>query len=258
MNRLTNKLAKIKKEKRKFLVAYLTGGVPDIEGTIEYYKSIEKGGADIIEIGVPFSDALADGLVNQEAALLAISQGIGITDIFSMVARIRKFSDTPIVFLVYYNSVFHYGTEQFILECVKQGVDGLVIPDLPLEERTEIIEYANNENICLIPLVAPNSGERISKITKGVSGFTYCVSSMGVTGMRNKFRDNVEDYITKARQCSPLPVAVGFGIADSKAAEYFYNIADGIIVGSAIVKRILTGCEPEDLGHFIRTIVNKE
>jgi tryptophan synthase alpha chain len=258
MNRLIGTLRKITDENKKFLVAYLTGGVPDINGTIEYFKAIEKGGADIIEIGVPFSDALADGPVNQEAAHIAINNGICINDMFKMVGRIRELSDTPIVFLVYFNTIFHFGSENFIKACSKYGIDGLVIPDLPLEERDEIIDYVNTEGLSLIPLVAPNSGVRAGYITSGVSGFTYCVSSMGVTGVRDKFRESIGTYIQAVKDYSPMPVAVGFGISDAKAAGYFYNIADGIIVGSAIVKKILKGCEPEELCRFIQSLVYSE
>jgi len=254
MNRLVSTLNTLKENCDKFLVAYLTGGVPDMKRTIEYVKAIEKGGADIIEIGVPFSDALADGPINQEAALRAIRNGIRVDDIFKMTEEIHQFSVIPVVFLIYYNTIFHYGQERFIKDCRKYGVDGLVIPDLPMEEREEIIEFINDYDICLIPLVAPNSRDRIASIVSGGAGFTYCVSSMGVTGERTKFRNDIADYINSVKEISNLPTAVGFGISDSKAASYFYRQADGIIVGSAIVKRIMDGCTPEELTFFIKTL----
>jgi tryptophan synthase alpha chain len=255
MNRLVSKLKRIKDENRKFLVAYLTGGVPDISGTVEYARALEMGGADIIEIGIPFSDALADGPVNQEAALVAIKGGTGTADMFCIVEKLRSTSDIPIVFLVYYNTIFHYGIRRFMRDCREYGVDGLVIPDLPMEERKEIIDFVNAEDLCLIPLVAPNSGDRAIEITSGVSGFTYCVSSMGVTGVRDKFRDSVENYVRTVKTCSPLPVAVGFGIADAKTAGIFYGFSDGIIVGSAIVKKILNGCDSDELCRFVQSLV---
>ncbi len=258
MNRIINTLNKIAEEDSKFLVAYLTGGVPDINGTIEYFKAIEDGGADIIEIGIPFSDALADGPVNQEAALLAISNGIGIVNMFGLMKRIRSFSETPVIFLVYYNTIFNYGLKKFVDDCFINGVDGLVIPDLPLEERCEIQGLMDNARLCLVPLVAPNSGERVKTVTAGCSGFVYCVSSMGVTGERKKFRSDVGGYIRNVKANCHLPAAVGFGISDSKTAGSFYDVADGVIVGSAIVKRIMADCGPSELADFVRSLRYRE
>jgi len=257
MNRIINTLDKIAAEGRKFLIAYLTGGVPDINGTIEYFRAIEEGGADIIEIGIPFSDALADGPVNQKAALEAIKNGIGINDMFNLMSGIRSFSETPVIFLVYYNTVFHYGPGRFVADCLKYGVDGLVIPDLPLEERQELQSFMDKAGLCLIPLVAPNSGERIKTVTNGCSGFVYCVSSMGVTGERKNFRKDINGYIQNVRMNCKLPAAVGFGISDSSTAGVFYDIADGIIVGSAIVRRILKGCSQSEITEFISELVYK-
>lgn len=257
MNRIEKITKLIKNSGNKMLIAYITGGVPDIEGTIEYFRALEEGGANIIEIGIPFSDALADGPVNQEAAHLAIKEGIGVKDIFGMIKSIRKFSETPVVFLVYFNTVFYFGSSEFIKECKTCGVDGLVIPDLPLEERDEILEYINKEELCLIPLVAPTSQRRVKKIVSGMRGFTYCVSSMGVTGERKKFREDIASYIGDVKKNSKLPVAVGFGISDAAAAAFFYNLADGIIVGSAIVKRILEGKTPDQIKKFVNELCYK-
>lgn len=251
MNRIEKTSGLIKNSGGKMLIAYITGGVPDIKNTIEYFRALEEGGADIIEIGIPFSDALADGPVNQKAAHLAIKNGIGVADIFRMVKNIREFSKTPVIFLVYYNTVFSFGRREFIKECKNCGVDGLVIPDLPLEERGEIFEYIEEEQLCLIPLVAPTSQERVKKITAGMRGFTYCVSSMGVTGERKDFRRDIVSYIKGVKKNSGLPVAVGFGISDAATAAFFYGLADGIIVGSAIMKRILEGKSPEQIREFI-------
>lgn len=257
MNRIEIKIKNKKKNDEKFLVAYLTGGVPDISKSIEYFNALEKGGADIIEIGVPFSDALADGPVNQAAALNAINNGIGIEDMFIMVNEIRKTSEVPIIFLVYYNTVFHFGPGKFATECQKNGVDGIVIPDLPMEERGEILEYTNKAGLCLIPLVAPTSKKRIADITADMKGFTYCVSSMGVTGERKNFSDEISGYIDDVKSFGVLPVAVGFGISDSETAEFFYNKADGVIVGSAIVKRIMDGKSPAEITNFVKTLVKQ-
>lgn len=254
MNRIEATMENVKKDGGKVLVAYLTGCLPDMDGSLEYFRAIESGGADMIEIGVPFSDALADGPVNQAAALKSIKRGTSVDDIFMMVRKARETSCIPIILLVYFNTVLHYGIEGFTRECAVSGADGLVIPDLPFEERGEILPYAEKYGLCVIPLVAPTSGNRVNKITENMRGFTYCVSSMGVTGERKQFHKETDTYIRHVNEESSLPVVVGFGISDRESAELFYSKADGIIVGTSIVRRILAGMSPDDIRTFVSVL----
>ncbi|MBZ4683620.1 MAG: tryptophan synthase subunit alpha [Fusobacteriales bacterium] len=236
MSRIKTCFEKLKKENKTALITYLTAGDPNIEQTENLIYAKAKAGADIIEIGIPFSDPPADGPVIQRAAKRALDNGVKVDDIFNMVKNIRKTLDIPLVFLVYYNIIFSYGKDKFIKNCEEVGIDGLIIPDLPLEERDEILPLP--ETLDLIPLVAPNSKDRIGKIVENTSGFVYCVSSMGVTGVRDNFEINIENYLNEVRKYTDLPLAIGFGISKRSDVEKFEKIADGVIVGSAIVKII--------------------
>ncbi|TDT71865.1 tryptophan synthase alpha chain [Hypnocyclicus thermotrophus] len=236
MSRIKTCFDKLKKEHKTALITYLTAGDPNIKQTEKLIYAQAEAGVDIIEIGIPFSDPPADGPVIQRAAKRALDNGIKVDDIFNMVKTIRKSLDIPLVFLVYYNIIFSYGKNKFIKNCEEVGIDGLIIPDLPLEERNEILPLP--KSIDLIPLVAPNSNNRIKDIVKDSQGFVYCVSSMGVTGVRDNFEINIENYLNKVKKYTDLPLAIGFGISKRSDVEKFEKIADGIIVGSAIVKII--------------------
>lgn len=236
MNRITMKFNELSKKHKKALITYITGGDPSIEKTEELIYAMERGGADIIEIGIPFSDPLADGPVIQKAALRAFDGGITIEKIMNCIEKVRQHTEIPLLYLAYYNTIFHYGAERFIEKCKRVGIDGLIIPDLPLEERGEIMEHMKDNGIALIPLVAPTSRERIRSIVQGCEGFVYCVSSLGVTGTRAEFDPRVEAFLKEVKESSFLPTAVGFGISDGKAVQRFQQMADGAIVGSALVK----------------------
>lgn len=238
MNRIREKLEELRKENKKALITYMTAGDPNIEQTEKLIYAKERGGADIIEIGIPFSDPIADGTVIQGAAQRALNGRVNLEKIFKCISNVRKNTQVPLVFLVYYNTIFGYGTESFIRQCEEIGIDGLIIPDLPFEEREEIMPYIKSFNVCLIPLVAPTSKDRIKDITKGGDGFVYCISSIGVTGIRNEFHKDLEIFLKDVRSAADLPIAVGFGISSKEDIKRLLPYVDGVIVGSAIVKKI--------------------
>jgi tryptophan synthase alpha chain len=199
---------------------------------------LEKAGADIVELGVPFSDPLADGPVIQAASLRSLGAGFRIDKFFATVANIRKTSELPLVCMVYYSSIFGYGAEKFVQNCVEAGIDGLIVPDLPYEEYEEFKPLVDKTSLAFIPLVAITSGDRIEMIAKEGTGFIYCVSSLGVTGERSSFDNRVDNFLKSVKAVSDIPVCVGFGISKREDVERFEKIADGAIVGSAIVRKI--------------------
>jgi tryptophan synthase alpha chain len=222
----------------KAFVAFLSAGDPSVEKTIEYVLEMEKAGADLIEIGIPFSDPIADGPVIQAANLRAFAAGISLEKIFDMVTEIRKQTQIPIVFLTYLNPVFHYGYEAFMERCAQCGVDGMIIPDLPIEEKKEVSEVATKYDVDIISMIAPTSMSRIQQIAQDASGFIYVVSSMGITGMRNEIETDLSSIIAAIREVTDVPTAIGFGINTPQQAKDMAAYADGAIVGSAIVKII--------------------
>lgn len=257
MNRISAKFKKLKTESKTAFIGYVTGGDPSIEKTVELVHAMEIGGADIVEIGVPYSDPLADGPIIQDAALRAFDTGICVNDIFNCVKEIRKSSQVPLLFLVYYNTIFNIGNEEFAKRCKNAGVDGLIVPDLPMEERKELQIYTDKEDICLVPLVAPTSKERVADIAHEKAGFVYCVSTMGVTGVRDTFNANVSAYLKDVKSQTSIPIAVGFGISSREKVKFFSQYADGVIVGSAIVKKVHeTGADANALTTFIRELIN--
>lgn len=224
--------------KENTFVGFTVAGDPSIDKSIEYVVAMANAGADVVELGIPFSDPVADGPVIQAADLRAFAAEITTDKIFTMVERIREQTDVPLVFLSYANKIFDYGYEEFYDRCEALGVNGTVIPDLPVEERGEVAEIANRHHVSIIPLVAPTSGDRIEKIVKDSTGFIYLVSSLGVTGMRDQVSNQLQTTIKKIKQVTDTPVAVGFGIHTPEQAQEMNQLADGAIVGSAIVKLI--------------------
>ena len=217
-------------------IGFLTAGNPSAEKTVEYILAMEEAGCDLIEIGIPFSDPMAEGVVIQEANVRALKNNTTTDDVFEIVKAIRKESDVPLVFLTYINPVFFYGYEKFFKKCRECGVDGIISPDLPYEEKGEISDIADENGVDVISLIAPTSKERIQKIAGDAKGFIYLVSSLGVTGMRSEIKTDLNSIISDIRDVTDLPVAVGFGINTPAQASQISQIADGIIVGSAIVK----------------------
>ena len=219
-------------------IGFLTAGDPTIDKTVEYILDMEEAGCDLIEIGIPFSDPMAEGVVIQDANVRALKHNTTTDDVFDIVARVRQKTDIPLVFLTYINPVFFYGYEKFFKRCGELGIDGIISPDLPFEEKGEIVDIARANGVDVISLIAPTSSERIKKIASDASGFIYVVSSLGVTGMRSEIKTDLNAILSDIRAVSDLPLAVGFGINTPKQASKISKIADGVIVGSAIVKII--------------------
>jgi tryptophan synthase alpha chain len=232
-----SKIAEVFKDNKAF-IAFLTAGDPSKEKTVEFILAIEEAGADLIEIGIPFSDPIAEGQVIQNANIRALSKGINTDDIFDIVVEVRSKSDVPLAFLTYANTVFYYGYEKFFKKCQEVGLNGIIIPDLPYEEKGEIVDIAEKYDVDLISLIAPTSEDRIKMIAKNAKGFIYLVSSMGVTGIRSEIKTDLEEIIVEIKKVTDVPVAVGFGINTPEQSKNISKIADGVIVGSAIVKII--------------------
>ena len=232
-------------QKGKAFIAFITGGDPSIEKTKEFVLSMVKAGADLIEIGIPFSDPIAEGPVIQEANIKALKGGATVEKMFTLVEELRKETDVPLVFLTYFNPVFYYGFntnntsgQLFFERAAKAGLDGIIIPDLPFEEQTPVREAAGKSGIDLISLIAPTSETRIKEIAAAASGFIYIVSSMGVTGIRGEITTDLDSIVKSLREVTKVPAAICFGIHTPAQAAQMAQIADGVIVGSAIVKII--------------------
>lgn len=225
-------------ENKKAFIAFVTGGDPDIETTEALIPQMAEAGADLIEIGIPFSDPVAEGVVIQEADMRSLAAGTTTDKLFDMVKRVRNKVDIPLVFMTYMNPVYTYGTKKFADKCRECGIDGLIIPDVPYEERDEVKEECEAAGIELISMIAPTSKERIEMIANEAKGFLYCVSSLGVTGVRSEITTNVREMVEHVRRVSDVPCAIGFGIASPKQAYQMASVSDGVIVGSAIVKLI--------------------
>jgi len=225
-------------ENKKAFIPFITAGDPDLETTKKLVLALEQAGADLIELGIPFSDPVAEGPVIQEADYRALSGGATTDKIFELVEEIRKESDIPLAFMTYANPIYTYGTERFMSECKRVGVDAVIVPDIPFEERNEIKPYSDKYDITLISMIAPTSRERIRMIAKEAQGFIYCVSSLGVTGVRESIGSEVEDMIKLVKGVKDIPCAIGFGVSTPEQAGRLSAISDGVIVGSAIVRII--------------------
>jgi tryptophan synthase alpha chain len=222
----------------KAFIAFLTGGDPSLAMSKELIIAMEKAGADLIEIGIPFSDPIAEGPVISEANIRALQAGATVEKIFALVQDVRRTVSIPLVFLTYLNPVFRYGYDAFFARCGECGIDGIIIPDLPYEESAEVKVHAAKHGVDLISLIAPTSEDRVREIAQNASGFIYLVSSMGVTGIRSEIKTDLSAIAGAVRQVTQTPVAVGFGIHAPEQAREISKIADGVIVGSAIVKII--------------------
>ncbi|MBC7959808.1 MAG: tryptophan synthase subunit alpha, partial [Vallitaleaceae bacterium] len=238
----------------KAFIGFITAGDPTLSQTKELVKALEAAGTDIIEIGVPYSDPLADGSVIQLANQRAFKNAdLSVANIMKTIRDIRSTTEVPLIYLVYINTILVYGKEKFIKDCVEVGIDGLIIPDLPLEERDELKALLDATDLALIPLVAPTSRDRIEKIVRGCKGFVYCVSSLGVTGRSSEFHSDVKAYLNEVRSKTDLPVAVGFGISSTEDILELFDCVDGFIVGSAIVKKVEEGGgNPLIVEEFVR------
>jgi len=223
---------------KKAFIAYLMAGDPSLEKTGEYILAMQEAGADLIEIGIPFSDPIAEGKVIQRANLRALAEHTTADRLFEMLEGINGKVSVPLVFLTYLNPVIHYGSDRFFRRCRDCGVSGIIIPDMPFEEQAELLDCSEKYGVEIVTLVAPTSDERIERIAKAARGFIYLVSSMGVTGVRSKITTDIPSLVATVKRVSDIPVAVGFGIATPEQAKEYSRVADGVIVGSAIVKII--------------------
>lgn len=259
MNRIQKRFETLRAKNEKALVAFITAGDPDLQATPGLFAEIEKNGADIIELGVPFSDPLADGPVIQNASQRALKSGTTLKKIIATVAGIRRTSELPIVLMTSFNPVFVYGEERFAVDAVNAGVDGVIIPDLPPEEAGEFSAMAEKQGLFMIHLCAPTSDAgRMRMIAEQSRGFIYYISLTGTTGTRLSMTDSLREKAAALKKCTPLPVLIGFGISGSEQARSAAEVSDGVIVGSAIVNIIAEDgplqARQEKVGQFIAGI----
>ncbi|MDD2402206.1 MAG: tryptophan synthase subunit alpha [Clostridia bacterium] len=220
----------------KAFIPFITAGDPSLEITEQLVLQMAAAGADLIELGIPFSDPVAEGQAIQDADSRALSGGATTDKIFAMLGRIRKVCQVPIAFMTYVNPIFTYGTDGFMKNCQEVGIDAVIVPDLPFEEKDELRPFCLKYDVNLISMIAPTSNKRIRMIANEAQGFIYCVSSMGVTGVRREIGNNVEQMIKLVKEVKDIPCAVGFGISTPEQAAKMVEFSDGVIVGSAIVK----------------------
>lgn len=222
----------------KAFIPFITAGDPDLASTERFVLAMAEAGADLIEIGIPFSDPIAEGVVIQEAEIRALRSGTTTDKVFEMVKSLRQKTDIPLVFMTYLNIVFYYGYERFFARCAEVGISGIIIPDLPYEEKNECAGIAAEHQVEIVSMIAPTSRERIQTIASDAEGFLYVVSSMGVTGVRQKITTDLKTIVGQIREVTSLPAAIGFGISTPGQASDMAAISDGAIVGSAIVRLI--------------------
>ena len=238
-SRIARKFKEVLGKEGKVFIPYIMAGDPDINRTRELIRILEDCGADIIELGVPFSDPLADGPTIQKAAQRALDEGVTLKKVIEFVAESRRSTQIPVILMTYYNPVFKYGEERFVLDASAAGVDGIIVPDLPPDEAGNLISYAKKSGLDTIFLLAPTStNDRILKVAKASTGFIYYVPITGITGSKLALDSSIEGHIARIRSVTAKPVAVGFGISTPEEAAGISRFADGVIVGSAIVKRV--------------------
>jgi tryptophan synthase alpha chain len=239
MNRIEAKFKELKRSRRKAFIAYITAGDPNLAATLNLVRTLETAGVDILELGIPFSDPLADGPVIQAASKRALDKGATLRKIFTVVRKARAGTNMPIAFMTYYNPVLRYGLDAFIRDCSTSGVDGVIIPDLPFEEAASLVKTARRNKIATIFLAAPTSTrKRMRGIARSSSGFIYYVSLTGVTGARRRLPEEIGRNVRILKSLTKMPVCVGFGVSNAAQARSIARVADGVIVGSAIVKVI--------------------
>ncbi|HNX90720.1 MAG TPA: tryptophan synthase subunit alpha [Candidatus Omnitrophota bacterium] len=239
MNRISDTFEKLKREKKKAFIVYITAGDPSLKTTAELVKELERSGADIVELGIPFSDPMADGPTIQRAVQRSLNAGCTVKGVFDMVRNLRKEVNIPLVFMTYYNIVFNYGVKKFVSDAKLAGVDGIIVPDLPMEESDELAEAGKGKDFSVILLAAPTtSRERFKQIAKKTTGFIYYVSLAGVTGARKVVPTSVAGTVKKLQKLTDKPVCVGFGVSDPSQAKTLSAAASGVIVGSAVINVI--------------------
>jgi len=251
-------MSKIKEafEGKKAFIAFITCGDPDTQTTAQAVRAAVRGGADLVELGIPFSDPTAEGPVIQEANMRALAGGITTDKVFDLVRELRRDVTIPLVFMTYANVVFSYGADKFISTCKEIGIDGIILPDLPFEERDEFLPMCEKYDVDLISLIAPTSSGRIAMIAKEAKGFIYIVSSLGVTGTRSEITTDIASIVKVVRENTNVPCAVGFGISRPEQAASMAAVSDGAIVGSAIVKILKEYGKdaPEHICEYVRSM----
>ncbi|MCH5585452.1 tryptophan synthase subunit alpha [Shimazuella sp. AN120528] len=233
-------LAKSFQSNKTNLIPYLVAGYPSKQVTIDLIHLLSEEGVTAIELGVPFSDPVADGPIIQQAAEKALANGVTLADVFSIAQTVREQGNhIPLILFSYYNPLLSYGLNQVARDAAKAGFAGFIVPDLPFEESDELRNQLDQLNMDLVPLVAPTSKERVAKIASTAKGFVYCVSSLGTTGVRQSFASNLDAFLQQVRSNSPVPIAVGFGVSRASQVQELQKKADGVIVGSALVKQVM-------------------
>ena len=251
MSRITDAFAR-----GKAFISFLTCGDPDLETTAKVVRAMAEAGADVIELGIPFSDPTAEGPVIQAANARALQAGTTTDRIFDLVRDLRRDVSVPMVFMTYANVVFSYGADRFLSACRDVGIDGLILPDLPYEEKDEFLPLCRQYGVELISMIAPTSENRIAMIAKEAEGFLYLVSSLGVTGTRSEIKTDLASIVKVVRENTDLPCAIGFGISTPEQARAMATLSDGAIVGSAIVKLVAQYGKdaPAEVGKYVKTM----
>lgn len=262
MNRIERKFKDLRQKKKKAFIAFITAGDPDLDNTVDLVRGFEKAGVDIVELGVPFSDPLADGPTIQAASQRALLKGTTIPKIFDAVRTIRTFSEIPIALMTYYNPVFHFGEEHFIRTAKASGVDGVIIPDLPPEEAKTLMSVSRRTGISTVFFLSPTTtDERVKKIVKASTGFIYYVSLTGVTGTQQGLPKDIIAKIKNVKRATIKPICVGFGVSTAEQIKTIGRVADGVIVGSVIIQEIEKHKDSAALAplisKFVQTLVSK-
>jgi tryptophan synthase alpha chain len=256
MNRIDQKFIELRKAGKKAFIAFITAGDPDLAATEKLVFALEEAGVDIVELGVPFSDPLADGPTIQAASYRSLQKGTSLAKILQLVKRVRQRSDIPIALMTYYNPVFHFGEKAFVAQAKAAGVDGVIIPDLPLEEAGNLRGLALKADLATIFFLAPTTAkERMAPVIKAATGFIYYVSIAGVTGSQKAVASQIAQRIRIVKTLTQKPVCIGFGVSTAEEAKAMTAAADGVIVGSAIVKEIEKYSKAKDLSARIRDFV---
>lgn len=239
MNLIDLKFAELKDQQKTALIPFISCGDPTLDDTIDIVKALEAAGADMVELGVPYSDPLADGPVIQRASERALQHTVTLANCVALGSKLRQQGvKLPLIIFTYYNPIFQYGLQPFFELLKQHDISGLIVPDLPIEEDGELRQLAEQNDVHLIPLVAPTSNERVTRIAEQARGFVYCVSSLGVTGERADFHAEIDQFLNLVRSTSQVPIAIGFGISSREQVARFESKCDGVIVGSAIVRTI--------------------
>ena len=240
----------------KAFIGFVTAGDPDLETSEKIMVKMAQAGCDLIEIGIPFSDPIAEGPVIQEANIRSLKNGMTTDGVFEIVKRVREKSRIPLAFMTYVNPVFHYGYDRFFAKCEELDVGAIIIPDVPFEEKAEVEEPANAHNVALVSMISPTSESRIQAIASEAKGFIYVVSSMGVTGVRSEIKTDLASMVESIRKVTDVPCAIGFGISTPEQAKKMAGISDGAIVGSAVIKLLEKhGTDaPQYIGEYVKSM----